>query len=142
MYRRTAFSLIVLVMCCRCDFTEGVKQVRCTADLQTITAKIENGKAQAYASRKAIADVEGVVHAAVTSVNRGRDPWGNPYVWQVRQGAKGTSYVVLSTGSDGRLDVPSINDYFAKSTHEVLKSSEHHRDIVFRDGDALITGGK
>ena len=130
-------ALGVAMVCCRCDYTEGVKQVRCTADLQTITAKVENEKSQ-----RSAADVERVVSAAVASVHGGRDPWGNPYVWKIRAGANGVSYVVLSTGSDGQLDVPAIDDYFTTKQHQVLRASEHARDIVFRDGEALVTGGK
>jgi hypothetical protein len=133
----SAFALVVLLLFCGCDYSEGMKQVRSTADLQTITARIENGKSQ-----RSVADVEKVVTAAVASVNSGKDAWGHPYVWQVREGARDVSYVVLSTGSDGRLDVPTIEDYFTKAGHEVLRSSEHARDIVFRDGDAVVTGGK
>jgi hypothetical protein len=132
-----AIALSGLVFFCRCDYTQGVKQVRSTADLQSITAKIENGKSQ-----RSVADVERTVTAAVASVHAGKDAWGNPYVWRVREGARGVSYVVLSTGSDGRLDVPAIDDYFTKEQVEVLRSSEHKRDIVFRDGDAIVTGGK
>ena len=128
---------VLVFFFCRCDYKEGVKQVRSTADLQSITAKIENGKSQG-----SVADVERIVTAAVASVHGGKDAWGHPYVWRVREGARSVSYVVLSTGSDGELDVPSIDAYFTKEGHEVLRSSEHRRDIVFRDGDAVITGGK
>jgi hypothetical protein len=132
-----ALTLGVLVFFCRCDSTEGVKQVRSTADLQSIIARIENGN-----PRGSVADVERIVSAAVANVHGGNDPWGHPYVWRVRAGATGVSYVVLSTGSDGQLDVPAIDEYFTKVGQEVLRSSEHQRDIVFRDGDAVVTGGK
>jgi hypothetical protein len=132
-----AMTLGVLVFFCRCDYPEGVKQVRSTADLQTITARIENGKAHGSGT-----DVERIVATAVANVHGGRDAWGHPYAWHVRQGATGLSYVVLSTGSDGQLDVPAIEEYFTKEGHEVLRSSEHERDIVFRDGTAIVTGGK
>jgi hypothetical protein len=132
-----ALTLGVLVLFCRCDYTEGVKQVRSTADLQSITARIENGKPQG-----SVADVDRVVTAAVASVHDGKDAWGHPYIWRVRAGPKGVAYVVLSTGSDGRLDVAAIDEYFTKEGLEVLRSSEHTRDIVFRDGDAVVTGGK
>jgi hypothetical protein len=132
-----ALALGGLVFFCGCDYTEGVKQVRSTADLQSIAAKIESSKSQG-----SVGDVERIVTTAVASVHAGKDPWGHPYVWRVREGAKGASYVVLSTGSDGQLDVPTIDEYFTKDGVEVLRSSEHKRDIVFRDGDALRTGGK
>lgn len=135
--RWPALTLGLLVFFCRCDYTEGVRQVRSTADLESIAARIENGKTQG-----SVADVERIVTAAVASVHGGKDPWGHPYVWRVRAGATGVSYVVLSTGSDGQLDVPAIDEYFTKEGHEVLRSSEHKRDIVFRDGSAVVTGGK
>lgn len=133
----SALDVIVLVFFCSCDYTQGVKQVRSTADLQTITSRIENGKSQG-----SVADVDRALTTAVASVNGGRDAWGHPYVWRVRGGAMGVSYIVLSTGSDGQVDVPAIDDYFLKTEREVLQSSEHNRDIVFRDGDAVVTGGK
>jgi hypothetical protein len=132
-----ALALAGLVFCCKCDHTQGVKQVRATADLQSITAKIENSR-----SKGSVADVERTVTTAVASVHAGRDPWGHPYAWRVRHGATGVSYVVLSTGSDGQLDLPTIDAYFTRKGVEVLRSSEHKRDIVFRDGDAVVTGGK
>lgn len=132
-----ALALAGLVFFCGCDYTQGVKQVRSTADLQSITARIENSKSQG-----SVADVERIVTAAVASVHAGKDPWGHPYIWRVRADAKGVSYVVLSTGSDGQLDVAAIDEYFTKEGRKVLRSSEHKRDIVFRDGDAVVTGGK
>ncbi len=130
-------TAIVLLSFCRCDYLQGMKQVRSTADLQIITSKIENGR-----SKGSAADIERIVKAAVASVHGGRDAWGHPYLWRVRECAQGASYLVLSTGGDGRLDVPAIDHYFVKRDREVLRASEYDRDIVFRDGDALVTGGQ
>jgi hypothetical protein len=117
-----ALALAGLMFFCRCDYTQGVKQVRSTADLQNITARISTSKSQGPG-----ADVERIVAAAVESVHGGKDPWGHPYLWRVRESAKGVSYVVLSTGSDGQLDVPVIDEYFTRQRVDVLRASEQTR---------------
>jgi hypothetical protein len=121
-----------------CEYQHGIKQVRATADLQTISGRIEasvNVKGPA-------ADFREIVSASVSSVNQGRDPWGYSYMWRVDVSGDNVTYVVLSTGSDGTLDVPTIEDYLSKPGLTRLSASEHRRDIVFRDGQAVVTGGK
>lgn len=120
-----------------CDYMQGVKQVRTTAGLQAITARIEDRQLRPLAD-----EMEAVVTSAIAADSDGRDAWGHPYLWEIRLDHNRIEYVVLSTGSDGRLDVPTLDDYFSRSGLEVLRASEHDRDIVFRNGQAVVTGGK
>jgi len=71
--------------------------------------------------------------------NGGRDEWGNEFRFSIHNADDGgesrCSYVVLSTGRDGQLDVEKIEDYFSADVASVI--GDFDRDIVFRDGQPL-----
>jgi hypothetical protein len=135
---RCGCALAVAISLSRCDYVQGTRQVRTTADLQTISARIDGSR-----NRDAtVQELETLVASSVRSVHKGRDAWGHEYLWRVRANAGHVSYIVLSPGSDGRPDLPAIDEYFSKKGLTVLRASNHERDIVFRDGEAVVTGGK
>lgn len=74
----------------------------------------------------------------VKSVSRGKDTWGNDFVLELRGEPPALHYVLISKGSDGRFDLPSIEAYF--SLAETNVQHPYRRDIVFRNGD-LVTRG-
>ena len=50
------------------------------------------------------------------------------------------TYVVVSLGADGKLDVPDLAEYFQLAESEI--HGQPSRDIVFRDGVAVTLAGK
>jgi len=77
--------------------------------------------------------------AAVRSIRNGQDEWGQPVLFSIRT-APAFSYVVVSTGSDRRLDVNSMGDFFSMAKVDIRGSTK--RDIVFRDGEAITNASK
>lgn len=121
-----------------CGIRDGyvrAKQVRTFADLQVITERIDD----------AISKNRGMIQPSqarevILGVNGGRDAWGNEILFHsnVRDGK--FTYVLVSPGEDGKLDLASLDDYFG-----VPVSSVHGlggKDIVFRDGQPVTMGGK
>jgi hypothetical protein len=78
--------------------------------------------------------------SAIASETDGRDQWGNPFVLVVKERGPSYSYLLISYGSDGRLDVASPDLYFTEEEELILGHPE--RDIVFRDGLPLKNAGK
>ena len=70
----------------------------------------------------------------------GRDEWGNTILFFERQSGGRYSFVVLSTGSDGRPDLAAPDGYFALQTKNIHASPSS--DIVFRDGLPITEAGK
>ena len=72
--------------------------------------------------------------------NEGRDSWGNSYLFSIRETDQavqcGCSYLVVSMGKDGELDVDNIEEYFDHKEEYVV--GELNRDIVFCDGKPIL----
>lgn len=63
--------------------------------------------------------------------NSGLDSWGNPIVFRAKSSPQ-FSFLLLSLGSDGKLDVDDIESYFSHPREVIV--GQFDRDIVFRDG--------
>lgn len=79
--------------------------------------------------------------SAITSEAEGRDQWGNPFVFIVKDQGSSYSYLLISYGSDDQLDVASPEMYFDDDKEELILG-QPQRDIVFRDGLPLKNAGK
>ncbi len=75
----------------------------------------------------------------VRSVNGGRDAWGHRFIFMSNNDHKNFAYVVVSTGSDGQLDMKK-GDYFTMKPVNV--KGAWAKDIVFRNGEAVTLAGK
>lgn len=109
------------------------KQIQTYAVLQSMGHEVER-LPQKERSRE---NIERVISKKI----RGRDAWGNAVQVYVVTGSRGMiSYVLVSTGSDGRGDVTSTNEYFRMIPTDIRRQTE--RDIVYRDGRMITFAGK
>jgi hypothetical protein len=69
--------------------------------------------------------------ALAHQIGDGKDSWGNPYQVEIRK-TPTYSWLLVSLGSDGRLDVTNIGEYFHSVEEDIVKHP--WRDIIFRDG--------
>ena len=124
---------LALVGCGFYDAYQRAKQVRTYADLQTLARRIDQVFAEHPLSS---AEIEGILQ----EVNDGRDAWGNRFIFRSRVVRGKSSYLLISLGSDGRLDVEDASAYFSAPMSRVHGHSG--RDLVFRDGQAVTLAGK
>lgn len=126
-------SAITLAGCGLSDAYQRAKQVRTYTDLQTLAHRIDQGLAEHSLSS---AEAENILQ----QVNDGRDAWGNRFIFRSKSDRGKFSYLLISLGSDGRLDVEDADAYFTVPISHVHGNSE--RDLVFRDGQAVTLAGK
>lgn len=73
------------------------------------------------------------------SQNRDIDAWGNPLMVVLNRQNAHVSYLLISMGADGRLDVPDPVSYFHLTPIDIHGKYEH--DIVLKDGEPLTFAG-
>jgi hypothetical protein len=125
--------MIIVAVAAALSFRRRALQVRTFADMQVISRKITAHLQTGDRSREAL-------EALVRSVNQGKDAWGNDFVLQIRDTDQGYSYLLISPGSDGRLDVASAAAYFDLERVDIRR--QYANDLVFRDGVAVTMAGK
>lgn len=135
---RLAITMALALLLAACSVRDSyvrAKQVRTYADMQTIVAKIEQLRSFAPAPPKELQ-----AQAILDSVAQGRDAWGHLFVFRSRPSKGGFSYILVSYGSDGKPDVPSLDEYFTIPESRVQGNGR--KDIVFRDGMPVANAGK
>lgn len=128
-----AIALMIIVAVAAWSFRRRALQVRTFADMQVISKKITAHLEAGDRSREAL-------EAVVRSVNQAKDAWGNDFVLQIRDTDQSYSYLLISRGSDGRLDVASAAAYFDLQRVDIRR--QYAEDLVFRDGVAVTVAGK
>lgn len=119
------------------DAIERARQLRTYTNMQAITARIEAIKQ----TKEGAADpTDPRIQEALKSVAGGYDEWGHPFLFRGRRVGRKFSYVLVSIGKDGKLDVKSLDVYF--DAPETMIQGMVSRDIVFRDGVAVNNAGK
>jgi hypothetical protein len=113
-----------------------MRQVRTVADMQTIVAGIEALRAQSLSERQ----LPIAVRREVLSVAKGQDAWHHDLVYLIRRKGSEFSYVLVSMGSDGKMDMAGSDVYFTMPEH--MARAEPWEDIVFRDGHMITRAGK
>lgn len=127
--------MLATISCGYMDLHQRSKQVRTFADLQTISTNIEQQRSMMGQLTSQS------VEAVMTSVSDGRDAWDRRFAYDIQSYDDGkTSYVILSFGQDGVLDVNDIDEYFQMEPESV--AGNFVRDIVFRDGRPILNAGK
>lgn len=126
------FSLLSLSI--GCGAFQRAKQLRTYTNMQGLAARIEALRS----TKGALSDADAT--ELVKSVAEGRDQWGHPFFYRSRPSEAGLSYVLVSFGSDGKPDVKDLDDYFAVPEEDI--DGQVSRDIVFRDGRAIVNAGK
>ena len=115
------------------DSYERAKQVRTYTDLQVKALEIEAARDRGELTVRRLRELaakDGTV-----------DSWGHEFrlAWR-STGLSVDSYVLLSPGADGELDVDTIDVYFDADVQGVAGKPDS--DIVFRDGEAIRNAGK
>lgn len=77
----------------------------------------------------------------LVQIQGGLDTWGNPILSTVCPNGDGYSVLLVSPGADGVLDVESMDSY-CRLNKQVSVAGDFDKDIVFRDGRPLRSGGK
>ena|SRR5258708_262098 len=132
--RRVIALTVILLLIAGCKFYNAGKQVRTVATMQGICALIEQKKDE----HRSIDEVG--IRMLAKQVAGGRDGWGNEILVATRNTPHGLSYLLISMGSDGQLDVSTPRLYFAKTPADVRIDTT--RDIVFVDGKQVTNAGK
>jgi len=120
-----------------CGFYDAfmrTRQVRSFIYLQEICFDIE-------AARKGTSGYisEHEAYSIVNSIHGGRDSWGNKIIFLPNGRRELFKYVVISPGSDGKLE-KTVPEYFSMKTVNIRGSWA--ADIVFQDGEAVTLAGK
>ena len=99
-------AVLLVTICTGCRAYNSAKQVRTVADLQSMCARIEGDKKENRPPDEAR------IRMLVGQVANGRDAWGYPILVATRDTLAGSRYLLVSTGSDGQLDVSAPARYF------------------------------
>lgn len=129
-----AIAVATLVVAGGCRVYSRAKQVRTVANMQGMSVLIERNKDE----HRPID--ERTIRTLVTKVGDGRDAWGNQILVATRETPTGGRYLLVSTGSDGQLNVDTPARYFDQAPADVREDAT--RDIVFIDGKDVTHGGK
>lgn len=117
-------------------FVRRAHQLRTYADMQMICSRIDNTVQQRGDALRANDILD-----AVRSVYGGIDTWGNEYlVLFEKLGRIESRYLLVSRGSDGKLDIAHIEDYFDMEIVDI--HGQYEKDIVFLNGEPLTRAGK
>lgn len=127
------WSLAVLVLS-GCQILQERRELHTLANLQALAARLQDvAEDRASVEKK---DFDSVVQEYFKN---GKDPWGNPIVFvSYLEGGKAT-FLLISIGSDGTLDVANEREYF-EVDEPVSPLREDGRDIVMR-GVTVISYG-
>ncbi len=122
---------IMLLTFAACRFYDEYKQFLTFRDMQLLSGRLEVLVKSSGLKRAAMLEV-------IKDLNDGKDAWGREYLLRFNKDA--TSFILVSLGSDGDLDVPSILEYF--NLDPVKVHDDHAADLVFRNGKAITYAGK
>ena len=121
--------------CVVADVFARARQLRTYTNMQAIVGRIEE-----FRLVNGDKNLDALVSAFIKTEGEGRDEWGNSFIYKSRRDSSGFAYLLVSWGSDGSLDVASVDQYFHAPQESV--SGKFERDIVFLNGSALKRAGK
>lgn len=128
--------LVLVTTACNPFAASGrAKQFRTFADLQVMAARLDEAISKSAGRLDA-----NEASRIVASINGGRDAWGSQVIVHVESRDERVVYVLVSCGSDRKLDLPKVQDYFFMAPHDIHGQGE--KDIVFRDGEPITRAGK
>jgi hypothetical protein len=132
----TTFLAAACLLAAACSRVDRVKQARTFADMQTLAGNIEELRRQTPDAPRDTPRMRRLISGTA----EGRDAWGHEYLFLAEPAQVGSSYVLISLGSDGKADVADPREYFRLP--ESVIHDEPWKDIVFRDGRAVTRAGK
>jgi hypothetical protein len=132
----SAFVVVASAGCFVADTYQRARQLRTYTNMQAICGQIKELKLEHGDTLDAskIAEV-------LKSKAGGLDQWGHSLIYHSRRNEAGkVSDLLVSYGSDGKLDIKNIDGYYYAAPESVDDAPE--RDIVFRDCEPLLSAGK
>lgn len=128
-----------LLMICVAFATPGCKAVQEFREVSTL-ANLQALSARLYEIAGTGAAVDQVDFETVVNeyFDRGEDPWGNPIVFIPAFDGE-SAFLLISTGSDGTLDVAAPEAYF-RVARQVAAVEREGQDIVLRGSETVRHG--
>ncbi len=120
-----------LLLLCQIDcwgVMSATKQLPTFADLLNISRDIQSH----VKLEGSISDEQ--ARRIIDSIGDGKDRWGTRYFFRTRREPE-FSFVLISPGSDRRLDFDDLDHYFEMEQENIV--GDLARDIVFRDGNPI-----
>lgn len=127
------WSLAILVLS-GCQIQQERRESHTLANLQALAARLQDVAENRTSVEKK--DFDSVVQEYFEN---GKDPWGNPIVFVSSLEGGKTTFLLISTGSDGALDVANEREYF-EVDEPISSLKEDGRDIVMRGVTAISYG--
>jgi hypothetical protein len=107
------------------------KQFKTFFRMETVQGRLNRAAATKHALME-YSEAQKIISSDVNGV----DAWGNALIYDHR----GSHTLLISKGSDGRLDIPDITRYYSLAEVDIRQSPAH--DIVWRDGLPITLVGK
>ena len=117
-----------------CRALEGRREIHTLANLQALAARLER-----MAETEATVNRENFGALVEEYFEHGDDPWGNTIIFVPGFNAGHSTFLLISTGSDGALDVVNPEDYFDAS-QQLACTDREGQDIVMKGSKALRYG--
>ena len=136
MRKNTAALFLVCVTCnlLGCGVIQDQREIHTFGNLQALAAKLRQlTRIDAEVSRD---DFDSVV---MDYFENGKDPWGNPILFFPPSETGQKTFLLISLGSDGILDVDEPADYFNLSSG-LEPAEKEGRDIVMKGYKAISYG--
>jgi hypothetical protein len=124
-------SLVFLDGCDPFKAWNETKQFKTFFRMETVQGRLNRAAATKHALL-----TESEALAIIRSDNNGVDEWGNELIYD----HSGAHTLLISKGSDGRLDVPDVRRYYSLAEADIREEPAH--DIVWRDGLPITLVGK
>lgn len=117
-----------------CNVVQERREVHTLANLQALAARL-----QEMAEVDAAVEREDFDSVANEYFDHGEDPWGNLILFVPGSESGHSTFLLISTGSDGVLDIADAGEYF-----EIIQPrnslDQEGRDIVMKGSTALSYG--
>jgi hypothetical protein len=118
------------------DAYQRAKQLRTYTNMQSICGNIRESRLEHGGTID-----DATIEEILQSEAGGFDEWGHRLAYNSRRSEAGAvSYLLVSYGSDGKLDIEKIDGYYWAQPGSVVGHPE--RDIVFKDDVPLRGAGK
>lgn len=116
-----------------CRLRDRLRQVETMSNVSSVVSNIE----QVRRAKGDLTDQEAQV--LISQSPLGHDAWGHPLFYAAKMEGRTQHYVVVATGSDGKLDFSDVGKYFDLKPEDIR--GQPARDIVFRDGKVVTNAG-
>lgn len=121
------------VACASCEFVQDSRELSTLVKLQALSARLYEIAGTGSAVERE--DFESVVHEYF---DHREEPWANSIIFIPAPDGE-SAFLLISTGSDGTLDVAEPEEYFG-ATRQPASVDREGQDIVLRGSEAIRYG--